>query len=317
MFGKINIIFLTLLLTLFSCKREKEKNKLPYLLNNVSEFKEIHLDVESRSDITFNNLTNIEQVNDIYYDYIQNIEVDNKGRIYLARDVIHVYDEFGSLLRNVGQTGRGPGEFLSVHNHRVNNNKLYVFDASQFKISVFSTNDFELVRTIPIGRSDGYVSLGSFNVRSDGSLIVGYRRLSNKTNETRIKPNLETEYFLLDSLGNSSSTPLFKTKTKGIYHVNNENGQRGGYIPYSNETLVSILKDSKTILSWTGEVALKILDDEGNYLTGMYSDIDNVKLNAEELDHPVYEDFKNEAPKFLPAVKSFFIDDSDNFFRRP
>ncbi|NKB88708.1 MAG: hypothetical protein GKS06_10855 [Acidobacteria bacterium] len=111
------------------------------------------------------------------FGYISSVTVDPAGRIYVPDPTNHRVQIFGidgNFLASVGGEGEGPGEMDGPRTAVATKDHLYV--ASSGKITVWSTESFELVDEIkPTARIFGVLGLRSteFLVATGGEFEVG------------------------------------------------------------------------------------------------------------------------------------------------
>lgn len=74
------------------------------------------------------------------------------GKVYVGDDAsgtIRLFDADGQFVREAGARGRAPGEFDSITSMVLSGDSLYVLDASQRRISVFTAPELEVARVVP------------------------------------------------------------------------------------------------------------------------------------------------------------------------
>ena len=80
------------------------------------------------------------------------VRIDGRGNIFWAESnpPIYVFNSGGVFIGSVGARGVGPGEFIGVETFNVDNDgNFHVFDASTFRISLFSS-DYSFIRSYSI-----------------------------------------------------------------------------------------------------------------------------------------------------------------------
>jgi hypothetical protein len=117
------------------------------------------------------------------------VAVDSRGLFYVGatRDqTILVMDSSAKVLRRIGRSGKGPGEFLTVNRLGIASDTLFVSDMSGQAISLL-TLDGTFIRRIPFGAMDNtssFLPLRSNLIaysadRFDGSLVRGVHLLDS------------------------------------------------------------------------------------------------------------------------------------------
>jgi hypothetical protein len=133
--------------------------------------------------------------------------VVNRNGLMLAEDAaLHMllFSPAGSLLKTVGGSGSGPGEFRSVTQHGSDGNHWWFFDASLRRLTVLDQAG-SLVATetvdVPQAMADKYFLASPIGVSQGGSRLLlalersGSRALlmSDKTGNARVLLNLEPD----------------------------------------------------------------------------------------------------------------------------
>jgi hypothetical protein len=105
---------------------------------------------------------------------IQDIAVDRAGRVYVLDNgdqKIRVFSADGKLLRTIGRTGRGPGEFTRPRKIEVVNDTLWVADNANARLTALSTVNGSVLRSSRAAVYDqffeGVTIAGLFTVRPD------------------------------------------------------------------------------------------------------------------------------------------------------
>ncbi len=110
---------------------------------------------------------------------ITSIDIDKNGQIYVAdsgNNKVFVFDRNGRYIKTIGKFGQGPGEFMAGTNSnglRVsvgNNGKVYVYDCSNRRLSVFRT-DGTVEITVAL-LSDGPSIIDTPHVNSKGDIFI-------------------------------------------------------------------------------------------------------------------------------------------------
>lgn len=116
---------------------------------------------------------------DVIFDYLIDLDVDKNNRIYipdLGTRSIYVFSKKGNLIKKIGRGGKGPGEFQILRDVAISKHRLYVFDPTLFRISVFSLkNDgFELSETIKLPKGPLKKNPAWIWISKEGNLLVSY-----------------------------------------------------------------------------------------------------------------------------------------------
>lgn len=85
--------------------------------------------------------------------------VENRG--------IKIFTHVGNHVKTIENIGSGPGEFRSITNAMVKNDKLYVFDNSQKKMIIYNLDDLKFMYEIKLLVPESYM----FSVGENGDMI--------------------------------------------------------------------------------------------------------------------------------------------------
>lgn len=279
---------------------------------NINSFESIG---EADSEITFSGRVPFGATSDdVFYRYLFRMAVDDAGRVYLNNDRIQVYNPDGSHLRSIGKQGSGPGEFQVIHNYQIKNNKLYVYDALGFRLSIFSLDDFTLEKEIPLQSPKGMRGFGEFHVYQNGNMLAGYERMKKSVSKTVIIPDEYMHYYVIDNEGNLSNTLSYKTTIEGHYAFETDRMRASGEIPHDRTTLMAMDEADRLYMLWTDDLAIKTYTPDGKALNGIYYPIENAAMQEITTREIIYREIEEAYPTSYPAVKSFLVDDKGHIW---
>ena len=265
----------------------------------------------------------IEEKIEIFYNQISKITIDSYGRIFLENNKgVHVYEENGTFLTTIGQKGRGHGEFQAIHNLKIRNDSLYVYDASLRRISVFDINSFSLVNEIGVPSTKGFIGLGEFDVLENGSFVIGLRG-TRKQKNSLITENF-VEYYFMARNGMLERSSFYTSELADDFVITNNKGTSYPPIPFDRTTLFDVSNTDRIYFAWTGEIAIRSFNSNGEDGDGFYYSFENVRITSDN-DFPEFHKvlgfvsetkrlLGNRLPKTLPAVAHFFIDDEERIW---
>jgi hypothetical protein len=119
---------------------------------------------------------------------ITDLALDSAGNIYVlsARDAsVKVFGSNGSLLRVIGRRGAGPGELDQPWRIGFRQNRLWVADPSQLRITFFNPRDGSVTGTVrlPPAPTPRFGRPHPFGLLSDSSFVAAFYGTSNSTAE--------------------------------------------------------------------------------------------------------------------------------------
>ncbi len=305
-----------------SCKEKVDRKEVPEFLAGHSNVEKFEGFEQPEDTIQLLRQHSFGLSDAIIYQNISRLAVDERGRLYLSTDAINVYDSDGAYVRSIGRKGRGPGEFQTIHNFKIRNNRLYVYDANLSRISVFNLDSFALEGELIIPQVSGKRGLGEFAVKKDGSLIIGMKEI-RKLSNTGITERY-MHYFFMDGSGIVEKDEFTVTKWKSYYKVQTLSGTSYPPVPFHRTTIFSLSPSDRMYYAWTGSIAIKVLDSSGNYKRGIYYPYKNKRISG-EMDYPnVYHVLNiipetkrvlgNDLPITHPAIAHFFVDDEERIW---
>ncbi|MBR9917534.1 6-bladed beta-propeller [bacterium] len=315
------LLFILCLISLCSCN-ESKKNQSEKLFYQNEDFQYLKdKEVVKRIELIKN--FEIEEKIEIQFKRISKIAVDKYDRLYLENNKgVHVYQKDGRYLKTIGQNGRGPGEFQTIHNLKIRNDSIYVYDASLGRISVFDIKTHDLINEISIPSTNGLIGLGDFGILEDGKIVIGLR--GTKKNKNSVVTENFVEYFFLTRTGILVKPSFHTSNLVSDFIIVNNKGTSYPPIPFDRTTFFTISDKNEIYFAWTGEIAFKKYNSEGEFIKGFHYSFNNLKVSNDD-DFPEFHknlgfvsDTKrilgNKLPKTFPAIAHFFTDDEDRLW---
>lgn len=140
-----SLLILIVSICVYSCTQEKT--------NKANDFPKFKADITSINDvIEYNDIVldtkyiKLKTTNDALISEIKKILfADNK--IFILANNVFCYDMNGDLLFKLDKRGRGPKEFIRLDDISISNNKLYLYDNSQWKILSFDIEQGRFIKS--------------------------------------------------------------------------------------------------------------------------------------------------------------------------
>ncbi|NBC28114.1 MAG: 6-bladed beta-propeller [Bacteroidetes bacterium] len=149
-------IFILMLVLAAGCTGPDAFDGLPKHLQELENLN-VLADVAPTGNVTF---TKAQTFGEIYLGllppqrgYGPDVAVDERGYVYRADKggrMVLVFNDGGELVQKVGREGRGPGEFQSIAVIDLSEGRLVVYDSILSRLSIFSTDNFELLQFLSI-----------------------------------------------------------------------------------------------------------------------------------------------------------------------
>lgn len=321
---KVEKIFTLLLIFILlpNCGKEISKNEMPEFLVGLSNVKKLGGFEEPLGTIQLLKQHTFGKSDSTYLSSINDLAVDVHGRLYLSNNAIDVYKPDGSYLRSIGRKGSGPSEFQTIHNFKIRNHQLYVYDANLSRISIFDLDTFDLATEIVVPIMSNMRGMGEFAISKNGSLILGMEEIKSRSG-TDITDKY-VHYFFMDKSGQVQANEYIRTKWASSYKVRTQSGTSYPPIPFDRTTKFTISQSGNIYFAWSGSIAIKIFDSTGGYTRGFYYPFANKTVNSKADYPPVYHvlDIISETEKVLgdalpkthPAIEYFFVDDNERIW---
>lgn len=256
--------------------------------------------------------------------------VSSDGRVLIwsagiSNHSIHIYNSDGTYHKQLGQPGRGPGEFVRISDVQINSGSIFVQDIVNNRINVYSSDDYSFEKTILIHdwsvlkhKSVRDMNFSTFHVRDDGNFLVSFVGYPEKGN---IRPIMKI--LLVDRNGDVlQSEPL---ELPHSYRLENRN--RVGFTPhltFLGSTTFTLSGKGEIFTAWTTDFLIKKYDKSGRYQSAFYYpvkgpsfDLDSFGgwfgLSRHDIRNSLVEN-NVEVPESYPALYTLKVDDENRIW---
>jgi hypothetical protein len=191
----LGAIFLLLVFILFSCKNDKNNEKIP----NSKNIREISLNPKNK--VQFSDLATdleyvvLESLPDYFVASIDKIEVYN-SRIFILSKIqktILIFSNNGEIISKISDFGEGPGKYSGISDFIVDDNFIYLltspskfvykYDSNGKLIQVIPTNDNYIYEFYPV--KDGWIThlKDAFDRENEFNIVKWDSTFSNRQKE--------------------------------------------------------------------------------------------------------------------------------------
>lgn len=261
---------------------------------------------------------------EFFFQYINNAAVDRFGRIYIsdwARESILVFDENGNLLRKVGRSGRGPGEFLQIRNISIADNKLLVFDTSLLRVSVFKIfkediiykTDLLLPKLESAAKFDASYSPSWMYTAGNGNYLLTYG-ISYSPGTGHFKRTQKLVHF---KMGSETQQAVLEIKEDQAYIYD-----RGGHLfistaqPFARKSMLYASNNNIIYYGWTGSPSIKMYNLNGALINSISLPQKTIDVSNHDLeikmaswnDSRYREGVREATPETWPVFHWFLVD---------
>lgn len=255
------------------------------------------------------------------FSMIRSIAVDSRGRMYV-NDVLAPYITVlapdGSVLRKIGNSGSGPGEFQRVGSVQViRGDSILVFDPKLNRVTVFPPNSAEPAYTINLATAS---SLGAPErvVRVPGSsrMLAAYTRAFTPHGDPSKDDQRTKVLRLLAADGSPLRDSVLVVPARQMLVNRSGGGVTVAPNPFGSTSLFRVGPEGRIFYSWTDTLGIAIYSLQGELLGGFSAEYRPPRVTDEDI-RSAEKLFGSELPPHLreqlparwPAVKNFMVDD--------
>lgn len=211
------------------------------------------------------------------------------GQVLLSdsrQHTIHIFNPDGTYRRNMGEWGKGPGNFNALTQTQASDGKLYVLDGMLARISVFEGDSLEFVENISLNTQnqpssaeeiEGGMPL-SMSPGPDGSFMVGYDKRDSKNESNRM-------FYRFDRTGQLDSDKLAEGPLKKSVGGESDGTSVQAILPFDAETLFAFSDGGIIVTAWSRDFLIKEHDETGAYQRAFYYPGRGAPLDPETAVH--------------------------------
>lgn len=314
-------IFILMLVLAAGCSGPDAFEKVPKHLQELENLN-VLADVEPAGNVMFSKAQTFGEINlgllPPQRGYGPDVAVDERGYVYRADKggrTILVFNDGGELVQNVGREGRGPGEFQSIAAIDLSEGRLVVYDSILSRLSIFSTDNGELLQSLSINAASWKHQVEAVNPYPQTIVALEADLYLTSVIEEKEDGSVYHAYYKMNGKGQFISGKIVETKHSERLTGTTKQGRSAGInLPYSTKGKISVPKDGHIFHINTGEFLIRVYDEDGNDVRSIYYPYEKEPLEKQEvLDeyhpnmHPVFDNA--EFPDRWPALESLIIDD--------
>ena len=318
-----DILFVVVFVLIFTSCSEEANIQIPGYLSELENISVYPAESDPEMSVELIRETTYSDNEDVTLGRVTGVLADNQGRVYVGdydTKTVHVYHSDGSYVTSLGREGEGPGEFGQVSQMNIHNGLIHIYDWSQRRINVFSTESFELAYTTSLDFNNaqnsglsGWMAI-SFHILDDGNYLVRFNKPFRPDN---LDENKTHRLYKVSSDGQLLSDIILELPV-GEVLIDMDIPMIMG-VPYSRNAQISISGETLYNL-WTEDMAVRTYDVNGQYQSSFYYPVNKSPLNrAELLEQHENEQMKQmirnaEIPETWPAVQGYIQDDESRFW---
>jgi hypothetical protein len=252
--------------------------------------------------------------------FISKLAVDKENRVFLVTSnggapQIYIFDSDGSFIAEVGQHGRGPGEFESIGSIDVGNDKLYALDTRQQNLVTFSLNDFSLIDDVKLDRSK-LKGVPKFIRGSEIYAIEKKELLIQMKSNTSSKDYRNILFQHLSEDGLIQSDTLLELKNFDL-NIPKELLSVPVITPYMYSSVVDVSIYGDIYSAWTEQSEIRKTSINGIEKPSISYNLEKVPLDFDALNISPSKKAsysKYDIPKNWPAIHTLVVDDKEQLW---
>ncbi|HKJ33043.1 MAG TPA: 6-bladed beta-propeller, partial [Balneolales bacterium] len=319
-------IVLFLVFVFWGCKSRKT-GKIPKNIRNLKNLTVIPANAKPEYHISFQKDGSYGSTKKVMIGLIGAFSVDDSGRVYISdiqKNTIDVFNSNGNYLTHIGRKGRGPGEFEVGPYLKIVSKRLFAYDATSHRISIFSLNSFHLLQTINLKSTNkmGIKALHDTHFHqilftNDNRFLVGFEGIMHVPQHVpkNILGSQYIHYYLMNNDGRIVTKQLFKLKDAPELKATIM-----GKIPFQTNFLlfrqpvVVIARNGSIFATKSNFFLIREYGPNGKYNHSIYYPYKKVPLTSKSATNVGIPDYvlkrwdSMDLPKFWPVLKNIIID---------
>lgn len=257
------------------------------------------------------------------------IGVDRESNIYVLDqelNQIKVFNRNGKLIKEAGQEGKGPGEFLRAKSIFILDNDLFVFDTDLKRMSIFSIADsLKLSKTIsmPTQSKSKKILTEVFPVAKNKFLGI----FSPVFNNDNLNKKMNAELNFITDKNDVSLTKIRSIRDKQRMVNKSDWGYSVSAMPFGRESIVRVGPSGQIFYSWNDSLRINKISETGEQLNQISHSAPRIIITENDLQKvikkrapesgvarrlSIYEkpigNNEDKIPEFWPAFEWFEID---------
>lgn len=284
-------------------------------------------------------------LNDLIIGGLGSFSVDKTNKVYIGdiqQHTIYVFDQNGHYTASLGSQGRGPGEFQFVGYLKIIDNLLFAFDPPQFRFNVFSTENFELIKTLPfhVNNKKDFdelreYDLGFMHPLNKRRFLGSFSTLMVFADPTHSKYNLNNRtrtFYLIDDTGAIIPDKIFEYPTFRALTATVNGEYRNTLFEFLGHTLISVSNSPEIYVARTEDFLIQVYNSAGQHVRAFYFPFQKRVFTREAAIRQQEWEYKGDEyvieyrssviryapdeqiPTFWPALNDLLVDDENRIW---
>lgn len=245
------------------------------------------------------------------------------------------FNSDGTFHTQIGRPGKGPGEFENVSNLQIKSGRIFLYDLSTERLSVFNTDDYSFEGTtvpkewsVMDHEAVRRVEFSDFRARADGNFLSVFKPLPDASGRPA-----DMKIFLIDQKGNALE-PDPQITLPSPYYITGDNPDNSMIpmsssfripLPFLGTSRFALTNDDELYTARTDKFLIKKYDSEGTYQSAFYYPVTGPPFDMESfIDReagPSQQAFKNalkevdiEIPESFSVIRDLIVDDENRIW---
>lgn len=252
------------------------------------------------------------------------LDVDSKGQIYVAdwpSKYVRVLSPNGDLLRTIGRSGKGPGEFAYVSNVQIlPGDSLLVYDQNLGRITVFTPHSEEVAYTTNLVTAD--LPPPDFAEKtSQGSIVAWYVRGFSLRDDPAMDNQRKVVVRLLGTDGSVlRDSVLVVPSSEALVARSNGGFTLDGSPPFGRDFVIDLGPENRIYYGSTDSLKIGIFTLQGQRVGGFSTPYEPPPVTDQDVEDAFAAKseswreefrrvFEESVPETWPAFENFVVDD--------
>lgn len=262
----------------------------------------------------------------VFFDNIWDIAADSRGRLFVADYAMYgfrVFTSDGSLIREIGREGEGPGEFSIAPRLYVSpQDSVYAYDLASDRLTVYAPGGDVLSYTMRLSTDEISGARPADILASlETGLLFEYLHDEPRGSESEIDGMLEIK--LVDHSGQFLRDSLVLIPSMQVTTISDD----GFSIPFPRQfgrrSLVALGSDGLIYHGWTDEISIRALAVDGSATNAFVVSHVSVPVTLEEkstrgsgFPENWQKELRQDMPDTKPAFNAMVPDDQGQLWFR-
>lgn len=324
-------IFAVCMIAIWGCSNPNS-DPIPIQFQELENLTVFSSDAKPAATLSFKKDAVYGDTDEVLIGIIQDVAVDNSGRVFIAeapRMVLYAFEPDGRFITRIGRDGRGPGEFNTIKSLQILGDRLYVYDPGQYRIHIFTLNDLAVEKSIYLAENRSrYPALAGtmpwisdVYVRNDDTYIAKFLA-EDKSPALQYWQNYDVRglFYLLNNTGIISGELLeFRSEIRTRFPIM-QSFFDFHFKAFFGNALPVISSDNRIHLAEPDYFLIKQYGSDGAYEKAFFYPIEKIALTQESSIEAGVPDVyvsnmpSKDLPGFWPVLTEMKIDNEDRLW---